>query len=286
MRKVNTDKHWEILESINWAQECQSPRITSSALQRKLIAEYRQHEIIAACKYAEELRESLEEAYYSYRELYNKTPGQFGGDDSFGDMLWHVIGMGRDYYNRVLMDFSILNDLDSREGFQYVMMRSYNDFEEFEWHYHKNRIEQAYGKIMMMELTEGKVSTQDLAVRHELKARLEMILIAMEKDNHLAVLNQVRDMDPKNKSGSYLKFYDGWDHNEMAFYSNVLSDLLRNMFDESEYNEPVDGTPKVNKRQLLIEQLNCALNQALDGSCKTVQFEWDDTEFSVDLSDK
>lgn len=280
-------KYWEILESINWPVVCQSDRrINTAALQRKLIAEYSKPSIIGACRFARQLHDDLVAAYDAYCKASHARPGSYGGDDSFGDMMWHVIGAGENWYNNVLENFTLLNDLHYREGFQYVMMDDRKDFEEFEWYYHQNRVEQAYGKIMFMRINDGKRSKTDLAIMGDLKARLEMILIGMDEGKFGVVLEQVRDMDTMNKKGSYDRFYNGWSHNESAFFSNVLSDILHNMFDESDYKEPVDETPKVNKRQLLIEQLNCALNQALDGSCKTVQFEWDDTEFSVDLDSK
>lgn len=277
-------KYWEILESINWPVVCQSDRrINTAALQRKLIAEYSQPSIIGACRFARQLHDDLVAAYDAYCKASHARPGSYGGDDSFGDMMWHVIGAGENWYNNVLENFTLLNDLHYREGFQYVMMDDRKDFEEFEWYYHQNRVEQAYGKIMFMRINDGKRSKSDLAIMSELKARLEMILIGMESGEFSIVLDQVRDMESHNRNGSYNKFYDGWSHNESAFFSNVLSDILSNMFDECQYKQLVDDTPKVPKRQQLIGQLRNALSLAEDPKCDVAEFDLLDTDFCVDF---
>jgi hypothetical protein len=136
---------------------------------------------------------------------------------------------------------------------------------------------------MMMRIVRSKCSKSDLAVMSELKARLEMILIGIEKGDESVVLDQVRDMDPNNRDGSYTRFNSGWNHDDGAFFSNVLSDLLHNMFDDSQYAEPVDDTPKVPKRQQLIGQLRNALSLAEDPKCDVAEFDLLDTDFCVDF---
>ena len=43
-----------------------------------------------------------------------------GGDDSYSDLLSHIIGMGKQQYNAVLKDPSIANSIRYRESFAYV----------------------------------------------------------------------------------------------------------------------------------------------------------------------
>ena len=47
--------------------------------------------------------------------------GNYGGDDSFSDMIHHVMGLGQEYYNAVQADFSLLDRLEPVESFAYCI---------------------------------------------------------------------------------------------------------------------------------------------------------------------
>lgn len=49
----------------------------------------------------------------------NGRLGNYGGDDSFHDLLSHAVSMGREYFYKAMNNPAILKDLDYQECFDY-----------------------------------------------------------------------------------------------------------------------------------------------------------------------
>jgi hypothetical protein len=263
---VNVDRCWAILESLNWPAIAKvKGRVSSASIQRKMIKSYSSYHILEACRFARTLRANLEKAYDVWCHTYQTRPGSFGGDDSFGDMMWHVIGMGREYYNMVLTDFNLLNSLDYREGFQYLMIEDRRDLEEFELHYHMTRCEQALGKLTVMAAKYRHYLNDPVYL--ELRDRFIAILKSDCEEN--TTLSCVRDLAGGGQSAAYQRFYTGWEHNESAYFANVLSDMCSHLFDEEDLNLVISISEQ--DRQYLVNALRNMIDQVNDPEFNTFE---------------
>lgn len=57
--------------------------------------------------------------YLDNRNREHRLP--FSGDDSFGDMIAHVIGLGKEFYEWAVKDPSIIRNLNVKESFAYCL---------------------------------------------------------------------------------------------------------------------------------------------------------------------
>jgi hypothetical protein len=112
---MKTDKslYWEVLEAHKW-DELHDYKNQP----RKVIDAFGEELWRKAWEYADDLFSLLYKDVNEYEKFAGRC-GQYGGDDSFGDMLWHAIGKGKDYYHKVLENPKLLDDLNYTECFAY-----------------------------------------------------------------------------------------------------------------------------------------------------------------------
>ena len=118
---MNDATGWKIIEGMGWGAAVAS-------------GEHRPYERIKAEfieNYSPETAEEFRDWYAEkYRDLDNahsneraegRNYGNYGGDDSYGDMLDHVMGLGEVYYAAVMYNMALLEKLHPQESFAYCI---------------------------------------------------------------------------------------------------------------------------------------------------------------------
>jgi len=76
---------------------------------------------------AREKRHELDKQLFDYGQ---KNPKQhyWGGDDSFWDFTAHIVGMGKEFFNRVKASSEVINELGDNfvENFEYIFTNAKN----------------------------------------------------------------------------------------------------------------------------------------------------------------
>lgn len=113
--------YWKIIELANWKEDKDYKEI--GTLWKKIL----KPEIIEETEkfYSEKLSEIKEVLETHALEKTGKRYGYYGvSDDGFWDLSAHIIGLGEDFYNRVLQNPEIAKELadnrDYEENFGYI----------------------------------------------------------------------------------------------------------------------------------------------------------------------
>ena len=123
--KMTEDRFWELVESVNWAEEsCIKGRIDFDRLQKELRARMTDGE-----------DESLSHIFNAAWKTLDSVVGPDrnpagGGDDSHGDLMSHIIGMGREEFYAALRNYYVIEARGNaeygtkdgyRESFSYII---------------------------------------------------------------------------------------------------------------------------------------------------------------------
>jgi len=131
---------WSIVENMDWINRCDQPR-GYEIIKIEFMRTYN-HEM--AVKFDAFITERFNELYTVVDKYTNEhgSVGGYGGDDSFSDMLYHVIGWGKEKFDEVIADPTELNGMRFVESFAYAVPNvtgQMNDYEELEPDFHYNR---------------------------------------------------------------------------------------------------------------------------------------------------
>jgi len=118
---------WKDIEEINWAERCKDPRGYEQA-KRYIMENFTQARCKKLREFVEQQYAGLEIAINIYESEHDTHCGDYGGDDSFNDMIHHAIGMGEKYYNAVVANPKLLDAQHSVESFSYCLPQA-EDFE-------------------------------------------------------------------------------------------------------------------------------------------------------------
>lgn len=213
---------WGIIDNMGWAEATLGEgSVDTGAIKRGFMETYSEK---VADEFNEWYRAKYHELYNAYEVAEKETGKRFGnysGDDSFGDMLDHVIGLGQEYYNAVMADFSLLNNLEIVESFAYCIPYtgdSLNDYEDMKAKTHKKRARRALQAIVE-NATNGGISDDDLVIMGETMNRLTLVMAGKFDE-------AVGDLD-KDKDYRRLYGYEGCDNG--AQYVNTLFDAKKYM---------------------------------------------------------
>jgi len=215
--------YWNIIAGMGWAKATLDPngRVDTSAMKREFMETY--SEKIAAqfnewyrAKYRE-----LVNAYDAAEKETGKRYGNFGGDDSFGDMMDHIMGLREEYYNTVMADFKLLNNLDPVESFAYCIpytSDTMNDYDDLKPKTHKKQAKRALKAAVKNAMLDG-MTTSDLVTLADTMKRLTLIMAGKFDE-------AVGDLDFDKDYGTYYG-YDGCDNG--AQYANTMFDCKKYM---------------------------------------------------------
>lgn len=200
-------KYWSILQSVMWA--CANAE-SFELIKARLVREYGVDAVFAA-QFGRAQKEALDQIVSSYEKVYACRCGDYGGDDSFSDMLWHVVGSGKVFYDEVVRNPKVLDGLRFKESFSYVLPIM-EDIQKSEFAYHEDRAYEGIGALYIINKNR-QFLPQDQHIISELIARFECLV----------------DHDPEKACGDlneelYERYYDWPANKHHAKFSNILSD--------------------------------------------------------------
>lgn len=158
-----------------------------------------------------ELYKRIEE----YERANDTHCGSYGGDDSFGDMIHHVIGLGEEKFNEIMEDPSQLNDMDYVESFSYCIPYE-EDYKLLNVDCHVDRAKESVKELARIA-TENAPSGQDVMIIKELMNRF---LLIMAGDVHSA-------MEDYDRENDYSRHYQFESNDCCAQFANYISDCYK-----------------------------------------------------------
>lgn len=228
MNKAETKEHdklmWAIIESLNWAGRCNESRIYDT-IKMEFMHTYTEETAKKVNDFVTARFKQLYEAYDKHIADGGESCGHFGGDDSFGDMLHHVIGMGKKTFNAVMKDMTKLNGIKFVESFSYALPHTnetFNDYKNLNEDFHIDRAKQSI-KALADVVTSGEPIGADKA--RTIKELFSRFMSIIESNN----IDAFGDLDFDT---DYKRFSD-LDTEYHALFANYL-------FDAKKYLEKVE----------------------------------------------
>ena len=214
--------YWNIIASMGWANATLAGgRVDCDAIKRDFMETYSEQTASSFNEWYRAKYKELVNAYDANEKETGRRYGNFGGDDSFGDMLDHVMGLGEEYYCAVMADFRLLNNLDPVESFSYCIphtSESMNDYDDLKPETHRKQARRAL-KSCVKNATMDGMTSDDLVVLADTMKRLTLIMAGKFDD-------AVGDLDFDKDYGTYYG-YDGCDNG--AQYANTMFDCKKYM---------------------------------------------------------
>ena len=207
------EKNWEILESVNWEQECKT--VNSATLKIRLMKRYSQEEILEAGKFQSKMSNVLYQKINEY-ENDNETLGNYGGDDSFGDLLDHIVGCGQGRYNEIMEDPKLAGSVDYVENFAYVIPYFTADWYNLVPEYWIAKAEGCELDLMDYEDPSEEVVELLERFRHVTKKDFVQATAGFQSDSLKGYNTELYD-----------RYYQFEGNEHMAKFSNILTDILR-----------------------------------------------------------
>lgn len=136
-------KTWKIIEEIGWGTKTTDYK----AIKNKLMRTYSPEDMKKFYDSVSALTNRLSKAVDAYTEENKRHNLPYGGDDSYSDMLYHAVGMGKNYYDKALADPSTLQTLKVRESFSYAIPHE-SDYKHLKPDYHAQKAKQWLQEVM------------------------------------------------------------------------------------------------------------------------------------------
>ncbi len=214
--------YWNIIASMGWAEATMSgERRPYERIKREFMETYSEQVAQDFGEWYRLMYRQLVNAYDGDPRANEERYGNFSGDDSFGDMMDHVMGLGETYYDHVIANFKLLNKLQPVESFSYCIphvSRHINDYTNLKPETHQRAARIAL-KAIAANIADFDLPTESLVVMADTMQRLVLIIAGKFE-------GAVGDLDFDE---DYSKFYDyaGCKHGEQ--YADVLFDCKRSM---------------------------------------------------------
>lgn len=202
---------WKYIEEINWAVLSKKKRGYEKG-KRYMLENFTAKRGKEISDFVGERFSELYKRINEYEQANDCHCGMYGGDDSFGDMIHHVIGLGELNFNAIMKDPTLLNCLESVESFSYCMPYD-EDYKMLSEDYHVNRAKEAVKELVRIA-TENKPSGQDVMVIKEL---MDRFLLLMAGDVQGAMEDYSHDND-------YSRYYQFEANDCCAQFANYISD--------------------------------------------------------------
>lgn len=206
---------WDYIERINWAEACKQDR-GYYVVKRHLMESY-SVEINSELEDFVRARVSeLIKRVDQYDAENEARSGDYGGDDSHGDMMYHVIGLGKAKFDEIMADPSKLNGMDFTESFSYCFpFRS--DYEKLTLKYHQDYALKCIDNLVRV-MHENEPDSDDLLV---IKDLLNVFMLVLAGDVKTVVAGY-----------SFKKDYDKYEFESndcSAMFANAIYDLWKYM---------------------------------------------------------
>lgn len=206
---------WNYVEEINWAERSQESRGYESA-KRYILENFTPKRIKEIDDFVRDRHNELYKRIEEFERANDTHCGNYGGDDSFGDMINHAVGLGEEYFNSVMENPMLLNDLDYVESFSYCIPFE-DEYEMLKGEYHQERAVRALIELANI-LKDNTPSKEDVKIVAEITKRMA----DMVAGNFKAATKGFN----RKKYSEYYQF-EANDH--AAMFSNILGDCKKYM---------------------------------------------------------
>jgi len=204
---------WKDIEEINWAERSQEQRGYENG-KRYVLENFTQ----ARCnKISEFISARFDQLYgrvEQYEQANNCHCGNYSGDDSFGDMIHHAIGLGEGYFNSVMENPKLLDELDYTESFSYCLPYE-SDFEMLKDGYFQKKAGDCLVELARI-LKENNPSNGDVEIIVEIMARFGAMVLG-------DFTTALKGFTPK----LYSRYYQFESNDQGALFSNILGDCQK-----------------------------------------------------------
>ena len=214
--KMSDDRFWELVASVQWGNNCHLP---AAVLKRKLIERMYTQEVLV-------FNAKVTEAYQHLKGIVDLSYLTDIGDDSYHDLLMHIIGLGREVYmqhceNPYQLQKRV-DDGDFVESFGYVIPYPDNLEKMTTQHYTEwaNRTIDNNSKVVWENIPE-----QHLPFVKQAYARFDRIcklVLAQEYKKAIVAGDKVYDV---NKALSKLECSDAAKLDVHAGIANMIHDI-------------------------------------------------------------
>ena len=151
---------WKDIEEINWEVHSKKSRGYEEA-KLYILRNFTKSRCTKIREFVNERFDDLYEFIQTFEYVNDTHCGDYGGDDSFGDMIHHVIGLGEDKFEEIMKDPSKLNGMDYTESFSYCLPYG-DDFELLKPDYHLDRARQSIVELARIVAENKPLSIEPL----------------------------------------------------------------------------------------------------------------------------
>jgi hypothetical protein len=201
---MNDTKYWNMIATINWTERCHED---FDVTKRSIMISFKASDLKELTVFVRDRWNELYTRINAYEKDNDVICGQDGGDDSFGDMINHVIGMGKETFDIMMANPLELDDIDFVESFSYILPYE-DDFINLNPEHHTGRAIECIAALQL----DWEESSNPIA--NEISDR--MVLASQEKF--------IEAVDGFDKA-MYTKYHTWNGCSQHARYSNVLSDI-------------------------------------------------------------
>lgn len=202
---------WKYIEEINWSELSKKKRGYEEG-KRYMLENFTLKRSKEINDFVNKCFSKLYKRIEEFEQANDTHCGSYGGDDSFGDMIHHIIGLGEATFNEMMEEPSKLNDIEFVESFSYCMPYE-EDYKMLNEDYHVDRAKKAVVELARM-VTENSPSGQDVMVIKEL---MDRFLLLIAGDVHAAMEDYDHDND-------YSRLYQFEANDCNARFANYISD--------------------------------------------------------------
>ncbi len=202
---------WKDIEEINWAgRSIQYRGYTEGKMY--MLENFTKTRCNTIRDFVSERFDDLYDCIQTFEHVNDTHCGDYGGDDSFGDMIHHVIGLGEAKFEEIMEDPSKLNGMDYTESFSYCLPYD-DDFEMLNAECHLDRARKSIVELARI-VAENKPSGDDVRIIKEIMDRFLIMLAGDFKE-------ACKDFEFSDNYSSYYKFESN-DCN--AMFANYIND--------------------------------------------------------------
>ncbi len=224
MPKSKDKLMWTIIESLDWDNRSKTENRAYETIKMEFLHTYTKGIAKEVGEFIGARSKELYDAYDKHETNGGERHGNFGGDDSFSDMMHHVIGMGRKTFEAVMNDMSELDNVKYVESFSYAIPHTCKHFDDYKMLNADQHDELARKGITELSdtLVNQNVGHEDCLVALEIMTRLIQIRAG-------DFPSAVGDLDQQTHYNRYTEF--GHEYGSHALYANILFDAKKYMID-------------------------------------------------------
>jgi len=206
---------WKYIEEINWSELSKRKRGYEDG-KRYMLENFTQKRCNEISDFVHLRWRELYSCIEDYERANDTHCGEYGGDDSFGDMLHHVIGLGEEKFIEIMADPSKLNGMEYVESFSYCMPYD-DDFELMGSDEHMERAQKAVSELARI-VSQNKPSGDDVRT---IKEMMNRFLSMLAGDFEEACRDFDRDV--------YNRYYTFESNDCQAMFANYIGDCQKFM---------------------------------------------------------